>query len=292
MDTNEKKINQLKQQVAERDQQILKYQSEMMALNERLDGLIQALEKQLQVTKDLQGKLTPSEYPRIQGFQFSSKYLPGSKSGGDYFDVFVSDDRLKFSVVVVSCNGYSVSALFLSVLLKYSDTLRTAKVKDPDEFLQLLLQQFLPHLTDKDEISLFYGVVDQRRYKMDYILLGGIGVLHKREKSPQLEELVGHTEKLRSGLQIEPLKSGQISIQQGDRIVIATEGLLKEQSTNGTEFGISGVTRSLKKAKISLLEERDEILISWRAHTQKASPSLDASLFLISASDTVIKLAE
>src|SRR5687768_8579652 len=109
------RVAELEEELRERQADLKRFRDELSKANQRLEGLITRLHSELKLAHVIQKSLVPTEFPHITGFEFSTKFVPSSVSGGDYFDIFEHDDRFRFGVIVSSSNGHTMSALLLSV---------------------------------------------------------------------------------------------------------------------------------------------------------------------------------
>src|SRR4051812_47916848 len=126
-----KQIKDLQDELAAKNKEIVRYRQEVSSVNAQIEKIISDLGQELKMALKIQKILSPVELPNIQGFEFSSKFIPGMKMGGDYFDIFEHNDKMKFGVIVTSASGYAMSALFLSVLIKLSSEIEARKGLPP-----------------------------------------------------------------------------------------------------------------------------------------------------------------
>ncbi|MGE3758564.1 MAG: sigmaB regulation protein RsbU, partial [Pseudobdellovibrionaceae bacterium] len=117
------KIADLERELSQKEEDLVRFRKELVKTNGTLEALIAQLSGELKMAHLIQKVLAPTEYPHISGIEFSSKFIPGVRSGGDYFDIFEHEDKFRFGIIVASASGYSMSALFLSVLLKMTGQL-------------------------------------------------------------------------------------------------------------------------------------------------------------------------
>ena len=74
-----------------------------------------AVESELQVAREIQASLLPSEFPRRQEFELHAMIVPAKEVAGDFFDFFfVSENKLAFLIADVSGKGVPAS-LFMAV---------------------------------------------------------------------------------------------------------------------------------------------------------------------------------
>ena len=71
----------------------------VMTINDSVTETLQSLHDDLQMAERLQKAKLPKRFPSIKGFQISSRYLAGMRSGGDHFDLAESKDKAKLSLV-------------------------------------------------------------------------------------------------------------------------------------------------------------------------------------------------
>jgi sigma-B regulation protein RsbU (phosphoserine phosphatase) len=284
----------LRHELSEREQQLRVYQADMASLNERLGILAEQLEKQLEVTKVIQGKLTPKEYPNISGFEFSSKYVPGMKSGGDYFDVFESSSKLRFGVILATCSGYSVSALLLTVILKYHETIRSGKLPDPESMLEFIGQELLPSLSDDDQVSLIYGVVDKRTYTFNYSAMGKVHSFVKRSSGGDKDLEVLDVEKdplTKESIDLGEYPVKSVPLGKGDSIIIVSNGMVAQMDEGGHTFGRDRLIESLKASHTTVHDQRNELMFQFENHKGERFVDYDTTAFVMQVGDKVIKLA-
>src|SRR4051812_8402890 len=121
------RIAELEKELAAKSAELQVYKSQLVAANKQLEKVISQMGQELKMASQLQRHLSPTEIPPISGFEFSTKFISGSKIGGDYFDIFELQDHMKFAVLVSSASGYNLSALFLSVLIKISTSVEAQR---------------------------------------------------------------------------------------------------------------------------------------------------------------------
>ncbi|MBO9667523.1 MAG: sigmaB regulation protein RsbU, partial [Bdellovibrio sp.] len=102
------RISDLEHELAVKEAELHRYRLELTKANTALEKMILQINQELKMAQTLQKYLSPTELPNIQGFEFSTKFLAGTRSGGDYFDIFEHEDKLKFGILISSATGYSL----------------------------------------------------------------------------------------------------------------------------------------------------------------------------------------
>ncbi len=286
------KIKELEVELSEKNKELARYRNEVAKVNQVIEGLVSDMSQELKLAGLIQKLLSPTEIPNIPGIEFSSKFVPGTKSGGDYFDIFEHDDRLKFGIIVSSSSGYTMSALFLSVLMKLSAQIEARKGLSPDKVVALMAEEIVPNIQKNDSASLFYGVVDRRTYELKFSSIGSIAAViqpHGQEESTWLQASTGP---LKMGYAEKPLVNS-LTLGPRDRLILCTEGVLSAQTQGGEIYGKDRLMKSLVRAPRSGVHDvRNEILYQVEKFSGLLEPNRDQTVLVTEVKDRVIKLAK
>ncbi|MCM2323678.1 MAG: SpoIIE family protein phosphatase [Oligoflexia bacterium] len=152
-------------------QQVLMW-DEVMKLNSSFTEVIARLKEDLKLAERLQRSKVPSRFPEVRGFKIGSRYLAGMRSGGDHFDLAESRDGQQLSMVLSDSSSYGLSSAVLSVLMKVAMKLSVEEVRSARETVRKIQEELALTLGEKDRLSLFYGIVSRRDYKLRYLNLG------------------------------------------------------------------------------------------------------------------------
>lgn len=292
IDSLKERIQELEMELVTKDKELSKYRQELTKVNVSLENLISQVTEEIRMAGLIQKMLSPTQLPNISGFECSSKYQPGDRFGGDYFDIFEHEDKLKFGVVVASSSGYTMSALFLSVLIKISSQIEARRGLEPHKMLELLTKELVPNIQNSDKASVFYAVIDRRTYELSYSSVGRVEACLQVYGQESLETLdpCGAAFSREFNTQPHTLK---LQLNPRDRLVIATEGLVSAQNSQGQMWGGEGLRESIRMApRQGVHELRNEILHQNEKFTGRRSPLRDQTVIVMEVKDRVIKLAK
>lgn len=285
------RIQHLEKEVADREADLQRYRSEIGQLNSRLEGLIEKLHQELRLAHEIQKYLVPTEFPNLQGFEFSSKFLPSSISGGDYFDIFEHNDKLRFGVVVSSASGHAMSALLLSILLKLTGQMEARQGAQPDRILSSICKDILSQSVEGDRADIFYSLMDRRSFTLHYSLVGDITVLYQNSQSREVEVLATGNTALSSEFD-ETITMNSLQMNPKDRLVIVTQGITSTRNLEGEEFGVERLIPILgNHPKQGVHELRNAIFHSVEQHRGGQELQRDQTAIVIEVKERVIKLA-
>lgn len=214
---------------------------ELQEANDILRHRSEIMEKEMQLAERIQRQLMSRKSP---GKNYASLYQPMQKIGGDFYDFIRIGNTKKMGIFVSDVSGHGVPAALITAMIK-SILLQAGPVlKDPSELLgtmnQLIHEQVKNHF-----ITAFYGVYDPDERTLSYANAG--------HHSPVRLNSSGYSrvwsEHRGFPLGIMPCeehkelnhiyRTEQIKLEEGDKILFFTDGLLEATPENGNE-SISG----------------------------------------------------
>lgn len=281
----------LKKKIEQLENQVRGFERLLRQANDKLLQLASEISSDLDWALKLQKKLVPTEMPSIKGFEFSSKFIAGSRFGGDYFDIFEHEDRWKFGIFISSCSGYTVSSALMGILIKFSTQVEAKKGMKPDEFIQRMATELVSSFKEQDRASVFYGMVDRKTLNLHYCSVGMISVYRQVKGQDSIDFLGPVGPEFSPGFKA-PLTNRVIELNAGDRLVICSPGLLATLDSNGKSWGPENLFEAWRGAsKKTVHDLRNEILFRQQAFQNSSTPLKDQSLIVMEVQDKIIKLA-
>ena len=290
MDTDFKnKIAQLTQEIKEREEDIARFQKELVHANEIIEGLIQDTKIYIETISEIQKFIVPTEFSNISSFNFSTKFIPGVLNGGDYMDIFEHDSQFRFGILMSSATEYQISSTLLSLFLRFSSEMKSFPNGEPDQILTKIIKKLPPYLKKDSKAYLFYAVIDQRRFLAQYCLTGGILGLHYSSKLKEISLL--NCQNFLDGKKNPFVKTWELALNPKDLIVIASPGLLEAQNSKGEVYGKERLLYDLKQTALKDVHEiRNRILFNIEKFSDKKNIEKDISLIVCRVKDRIIKL--
>lgn len=286
------RVAELESEVKDREADLSTYRDELRSANQSLEKLIGELNQELKAAHQIQRLLVATELPNIPGFEFSSKFIPSMKRGGDYFDIFEHDDRSHFGVVVASSSGHLMSALLLSVLLKLSGQMEARRGAKPHEVMKLIRAEVLSQLEGADMADLLFAAFDRRSFDFNFCRVGQVFALRYEYASGELTLLKGEPAPIRKGA-VENLATETVSLNPRDKLIFCTRGIVEAQSLDGEEYGADRLFRSIHEvAGRSVHEVRNNVLYQVQKFQSGQEPPRDMTVVVAEVKDRVIKLAK
>ena len=130
-----------------------------------------AMQRELEIAKDVQRFLFPNILPRTKKLQVGAKYFPHHQVGGDYYD-YLEIDPSKFLVCVADVSGKGVPAAIL--MANFQASLRTLvrKTVDLPEIVHELNHQVMQNANGENFITAFFGLFDGEKKVLQYVNSG------------------------------------------------------------------------------------------------------------------------
>ncbi len=287
------RIKELETEIFEREKDLSVYRRELTQANKRLETLISDINGQLKLVHAIQKQLVPTEIPHIQGFEFSSKFVPSFIKGGDYYDIFEHEDRSRFGIIVASSSGHVMSALLLSVLLKMTSQMEARRGDPPEKIMEKIIAELLPNIMEEQSADLFYGNFDRRKFILNYCRVGDIIALHFDSSSQELKTMKPSSSALVQGFDSSKMQPQELSLNPHDKMIFCTRGITEAKNMDGEEFGLDRLFKAIHEYSSREVHDiRNQILYQVQKFTSGQEPPRDMTVVVVQVKDQVIKLAK
>jgi sigma-B regulation protein RsbU (phosphoserine phosphatase) len=206
------------------------------------------LDHDLQIARDIQRILLPSQPPPIDGFDIAGINIPARQVSGDYFDyIRVDDDRL--GVVIADVSGKGVPASLIMAICRSVLRAEARLGQSPAEVLRKVNRQLYPDIKEDMFISMAYVILDHKNNHVTLSRGGHDAPLLYRAATGEVEILKppGMALGIDSGDVFDRI-TGDLSVplERDDRLVLYTDGVTEMLDANGDEFGPERMVRSVR----------------------------------------------
>ena len=244
----------------------------------------QRMKLELDVARQAQLQMLPQTIPSREGLDIAAFSEPAKEVGGDYFDFFELNQRtLGFAVGDVS--GKGISAALYMTMLKGSLQSQAMHQPSPKELLSHINRTFFKSADKTTYVTLLYGVIDIQENLLTFARAGHNPILIYRSKEQTLFFLKppGLGIGLEKGDVFERvLAEESFALQQGDTIIIYTDGLTEARNTKDEEFGEDRLTELIKARPFDSAEELlQRIKSGYFAFTGRAEAHDDLTCMVI-----------
>jgi sigma-B regulation protein RsbU (phosphoserine phosphatase) len=206
------------------------------------------LDHDLEIARDIQRILLPSEAPAINGFQISGINVPARQVSGDYFD-YIHVDQERLGVAIADVSGKGVPASLIMAICRSVLRAEAAGNPSPADVLRKVNRQLYPDIKEDMFISMAYLVLDHQH---DGVTLARAGhdapLWYKRQsqtvtpvKSPGM--VVG----IDSGSVFDRITVDfAVPLERNDCLVLYTDGVTETLNSEDDEYGVDRMMQSVR----------------------------------------------
>jgi DNA-binding transcriptional regulator YhcF (GntR family) len=208
---------------------------------------------------DIQRGLLPREVPQVAGYQIASAWQPAKNVGGDYYDVFRVGGDSSLALIVADVSGKGMPAALLMANLQATTKAYASLHPKPAELCACANRAICESISAGKFITFFYAILDANRHRLVYTNAG--------HNPPLLVSRDGTCRKLETGGMVLGLFAGSeyeqaaVDLQDGDRLVIFTDGVIEAADSSEKEFGEDRLfTVTTSRPSVTANQLRDSIM--------------------------------
>jgi phosphoserine phosphatase RsbU/P len=206
------------------------------------------LDHDLEIARDIQRILLPSEAPAINGFQISGINAPARQVSGDYFD-YIQVDEERLGVAIADVSGKGVPASLIMAICRSVLRAEAARNPSPADVLRKVNRQLYPDIKEDMFISMAYLILNHER--------DGVTLARAGHDAPLLYKGDSHTvTPVKSPGMVVGIDSGNVfdrltvdfavSLERDDCLVLYTDGVTETLNAEGDEFGLDRMMQSVR----------------------------------------------
>ncbi|MBV9403132.1 MAG: SpoIIE family protein phosphatase [Candidatus Eremiobacteraeota bacterium] len=235
--------------------------------------LTRELEQERTTTETLQ-RAFQSEFEPLPHCQIGSAYISATRHaavGGDVFDLYRMTDRLAL-MLIADVSGKGVDAAVITAFIKFTIRGIALRRHDPAEILAEFNTAFQRAVPNPDLfVSMLVGVLDIETRTLTYAS-GGHDSAFLRRANGTVESLPVTGPIL--GVMEQPFSTKVLQLEQGDVLLLATDGLTESRDRKGRQLNESGVLGWLAQSDGGAQQIVDGLVSRVRKRTSQLSDDL------------------
>jgi sigma-B regulation protein RsbU (phosphoserine phosphatase) len=197
------------------------------------------LDHDLEIARDIQRILLPSESPVVPGFEIHGLNIPARHVSGDYFDYLeVNSDKL--GVAIADVSGKGVPASIIMAICRSVLRSQATGNPSPADVLQKVNRQLYPDIKEDMFISMAYVILDHAEGTATLCRAGHDApiVFDHEARTATPVKPPGMVVGIDSGSVFDRITSDfALSLRPGDCLLLYTDGVTEALDANGDEFG-------------------------------------------------------
>jgi len=254
----------------------IKFQEALYGLERRNKQSI----REMNLAVEMQKSMLPRSYPDTSYFSCTHRYIPMAMVGGDYFDIFQIDEY-RFGIMISDVSGHGIAPAFITAMIKSTFDYLKTKYTHPSKVIRSLNEEFSKVITTNHYVTAFYGILDFKKYSIEYCNAGHPGQLiaHVDGSFTEMKTLgnpiIGLMDDFNYRDTLEEFHPGDI-------FCFFTDGIIESRGAHEKMFGIEGIKHVLlENSSLSLDTIADTILTELIQFMENPVFEDDITLFLL-----------
>lgn len=240
----------------------------------------QLLRKELELARVVQLSTLPSAMPVVPGYDMQGTFLPASLTGGDTYDLTMTDRGLL--VVLGDATGHGIAPA-LSVTQMHAMLRMALRMgADLETAFRQVNDQLAATLSQGRFVTAFVGLLDPATHRLQYLSGGQGPILHFQAASG---EFVAHKATSFPMGAMPLLRSHPpvaLHFEPGDILVLLTDGIFEFEDAQGAQFGRARVEHTVRVHHRETTAALSEWLLqSVRAFAGEAPQQDDITMVLL-----------
>jgi phosphoserine phosphatase RsbU/P len=198
------------------------------------------LEQELQMARQLQISLLPSETPHVPGWEFSARWLPARKVAGDYYD-FIPGQQKQVGLVIADVSDKGMHAALFMALTRSIMRASMDHTTLPMDGMRRANRLIYADATSGMFVTLFYALLDPEKNQITYVNAGHNPPILYKAGSPGRLIHLGRTGIALGVFEDSVYQQNTMQFNPGDFIVIYTDGVTDAMDADGNTFGMENL---------------------------------------------------
>ena len=206
------------------------------------------LDHDLEIARDIQRILLPSEAPIIDGFELSGINIPARHVSGDYFD-YLKVDEERLGVAIADVSGKGVPASIIMAICRSVLRSQAAGNASPSDVLKKVNRQLYPDIKEDMFISMAYVILDHAHSTVTLSRAGHDApiLFEHATKSVTPVKPPGMVLGIDSGSVFDRITGDfALSLKRDDCLLLYTDGVTEALDAAGDEFGVERMMESVR----------------------------------------------
>ena len=255
------------------------------------------LEEELRIARQIQMSLLPRGPLDVPGLSVTALCVPAREVGGDYYDFFRLPGGL-LGVLIADVSGKGTSAALYMAELKGLVLSLSQIYLSPRQLLIEVNRIISDNLDTRSFITMTYAVIDLKAGRMTYARAGHTPLIFMRSLAADENVRVLTPSGLVVGLRIpgahdkfiELLEEESLDLNNGDVIVLYTDGVSEAMNNDADLFGDSRLSRIIEEhGHLESEELRERILREIESFVGAADQHDDMTMILMKVEQTVTR---
>lgn len=234
--------------------------SSLQQKNRMLEQHVARIEHDLAVARGVQRAIYPPSDMALPFLSIHFRHFSSENLHSDFFDYQWDEQAGVFSMLVADVSGHGIASALLAAQLKVLFVTLSQQRPSPKQFMDEINQISVKFLTDGYYFTAIYFQYRPGLKTLTLVNAGHVPMLYLERGSGKIKQVESSNSPLGffSG---ESYSEVQLSVQDGDVVVLCTDGLTEHTSASNEMFGIERVIQGLRQNSSSEPAELAGLLV-------------------------------
>ena len=198
------------------------------------------MREELDIARTIQLSMLPRSVPQVEGIEISAQSLPATEVGGDFYDFFSRNGR--FAIVQADVAGHGVGSGIVLSGIRTALRLLSEDLEQPERMMSRLERLVRETKTERMLVTLALLSISPDRRSAIVISAGHPPLFHWRKRDGSVD--IAMLPSLPLGTELsQPFTMKELALEEGDRILIHTDGAYETRNREALEVGIDGLAQ-------------------------------------------------
>ncbi|HYH08543.1 MAG TPA: SpoIIE family protein phosphatase [Thermoanaerobaculia bacterium] len=228
----------------------------------------------------IQAALLPLDAPNLAGASVSSHYRAATEIGGDYFD-FLKLPNGDIGIAFGDVAGHGLTSGIVMAMAKSALMVQVDYDASPRAVLDVLNDIVMKTAPKRMMMTFFFGLLDPRGQTLRFSSAGHLDPYVYRAETNRLESLSSWGFPL-GVRRREPYREHDVKFQEGDRLILYSDGLIEAIDDDGDPFGFERFEQTIMaNGRGSAEELKKALLTAVKKFTRNRPPEDDQTLVVV-----------
>ena len=197
------------------------------------------IESELNIAKSIQKNMLPSKFPifpEYKEFDIYASMKPAKEVGGDFYDMFLTDEN-HLAMVIADVSGKGVPAALIMMTARTLIKNTALNGYSADEVYNKVNQMLCEGNNSNHFVTSWFGILDIRNGKLEFVNAGhNPPLLYSKEKNT-FEYLKTKPNLILAAMDDTKYMKHEINLEIGDKLFLYTDGVTEAQNENDELYG-------------------------------------------------------
>ena len=232
------------------------------------------LDKEIQIAHEIQSSTLPGFMPSIEGYEFTGRFWPTDRTGGDTFDVVAINDFTVF-VLLGDATGHGIGPALSALQVQSMFRVALRLDADLDAAFRHVNDQMVEDLPDGRFVTAAFGLLNTKTHHWRWHSAGQGPILHYHYAEDHCEWLDPTCFPMGFLEHPGPMSSQTLFLKPGDMLALITDGIYEYENAAREQFGMERVAALVSQHKDMPLTELTRLLKETAKTFGGDAPQLD-----------------